>query len=194
MENDNLTLDDLIRAYLRFKEWMDYDAERSAYCAKEIIVMQKLFGTKYITAPANLTMFGYDDLLSAMEKRQADLTALTEAIDGSSGEDEIDGLLKEVEKTSFKSTTHYFITLHQAIWQAVDSARLDVESDHEELVLDSEPFDDHFEEVDDAMFEEIRIFIISEHPQIEFMSFPQKTAYDLGLPKRAPQPIAYIIH
>lgn len=194
MGNGNLALDDLVHTYLRFKEWMDYDAERSAYCAKEIIVMQKLFGTAYIIVPADLATFGHDELLNAMDKRQVDLTALTKAIDGSADEDEIDDLFREVEKTSFKSTTHYFITLHQAIWQAVDSVRLDVESDHEEFVLDSEPFDDHFEEVDDAMFEEIRDFIISEHPQIEFISFPLETAYDLGLPRRVPDPIVYVFH
>jgi len=187
MGNDNLTLDNLIRAYLRFKEWMDYDAERSAYCAKEIIVMQKLFGTAYITVPADLATSGYDELLSVMDKRQTDLVALTGIIDGSADEGEINDLLREVDKTSFKSTTHYFITLHQAVLQAADSVRLDVALDQEEFVLDSEPFDDHFEEVHDAMFEEIRDFIISEHPKIKFISYPLETAYDLGLPRRAPE-------
>lgn len=190
MEIDNLNLDDLIRAYLRFKDWMDYDeSDRSAYCAKEIIVMQQLFGTAYVTAPAELVTASFEDLLRAMEKRRAVLGLLIDAIHGSTEGSEIDDLLSEVDRTSFKSTVHYFTSLHQAIWQTAESAITDVGLGQEELVLDTEPIDDHFDEVTEAAFEDIRAFIVSEHPKIELMSFPAERAYDLGLPRRAPEPI-----
>ncbi|MDH2916027.1 MAG: hypothetical protein PXX77_04030 [Gallionella sp.] len=189
MGKDCLDLDYLIRAYLRFKEWMDYDIERSAYCAMEIIVMQKLFGTAYITVPANLATASYEELLDAMEERQNVLNDLTYSIDMSAGIDEIHRLLNEVNKTTFKSTVHYFVTLHEAITQVAASATYDPDSDKTEPVIDTEPFEDHFEEADEVLFEEIKAFIIRHYPKIESLSFPIETRHVMGLPRHAPNPV-----
>ena len=187
--NDPVTLDDLISAYIRFKEWMDYDTERSAYCAKEIAIMQTLFGTAYIKVPTVLLDATHEEMLNVMEERQAALSALAGVVDASAEEDEIDDLLREVDRTTFRSTVHYFITLHEAIWQAVESVSFEDESDTEKYTIDAEPFEDHFEEVTEDLFEDIHAFIISEHPEIELMSFPVEKLYELGLPRRAPEPI-----
>ena len=187
--NDPVTLDDLITAYLRFKEWMDYDLERSAYCAKEIIVMQALFKTAYIKVPLNLDSRSHEEILNAMEERQVKLTALTSAIDVSADEDEIDDLLRDVDKSTFKSTLHYFTTLHEAICQAIQGAGIEDDSNSGKCTIDVEPIEDYFEEIDENSFEYIRSFIISEYPEIEFMNFPIENVYALGLPRQAPAPI-----
>ena len=189
--SDSVSLNDLIMAYLRFKEWMDYDTERSAYCAKEIAIMQALFGTSYIKVPFVLLGATHEELLNAMEERQAKLTALAGAVDASAEEDEIADLLRDVDRTTFRSTVHYFITLHEAIWQAAESVSFEDESNPEKYTIDNEPFEDHFEEVNEALFEDIRAFIISEHPEIKSITFPVEKVYTLGLPRHVPEPIDY---
>jgi hypothetical protein len=195
--NDPVTLDDLINAYLRFKEWMDYDTERSAYCAKEIIVLQKLFGIPYVTVPRQLADASYEDLLSIMEDRLDLIVAHNGAIDDTLYNDdfddedrqEIDDLMREIDKTSFRSTVHYFKTLHQAINEAAQSVVIIDPSDPESYTIDTEPFDDCFAEASDTLIDQIREFILSEHPRLESMSFPLERAYSLGLPRKAPEPI-----
>lgn len=49
-----------------------------------------------------------------------------------------------------------------------------LESDQEKMVLDTELIGDHFDKVDEATFEDIRAFIISEHLGIETKIFCQK--------------------
>ena len=193
-EKDNLDLDDLIRAYLRFKEWMDYDAERSAYSAKEIIVMQKLFGTSYVTVPANLVTASHEKLLSVMDKRISDMCALTGAVDDLSDECVASELLKVVDETSFKSSVHYFAPLFQALWQGIRNAGFDVESGQDLWTVDHEPLEDYFDEVEEPPFEETRAFIISEHPRIGSVCFSREMLYALGLPKQSPVPIPYAVH
>lgn len=187
--NDPVNLNDLIRAYIRFKDWMDYEAERSAYSAKEIVVMQALFGTGYIIVPPELIDASYEELLDAMESRQTLLVALSEALYDPTSEGKFDDLQLEVDKSTFRSTVHYFTTLYEAIYHAADNVSFEDESDPENHTIDNEPFDDHFDEVDEAMFEEVRNFIISEHPKIELMAFPVEKAYALGLPRQVPDPI-----
>lgn len=187
--NDPVTLDDLITAYLRLKEWMDYDLERSAYCAKEIIVMQALFKTAYIKVPFNLANASHEEMLNAMEERQVKLTALTRAVDASADEDEIDDLLRDVDKSTFKSTVHYFTTLHEAICQAIQGAGIEDDAYSGKCTIDAEPIEEHFEEIDENSFEYIRSLIISEHPEIEFINFPIENVYALALPRQAPAPM-----
>jgi hypothetical protein len=193
-ENGHLNLDDLIRAYLRFKEWMDYDVERSAYCAMEIIVMQKLFGTAYVTVPADLVAASHVKLLSVMDKRISDMQALAGAIDDLADECVTDELLKVVDKTSFQSSVPYFTTLFQALWQGIRNAGFGVESCQEIWTVDHEPVEDYFDEVEEPPFEKIRAFIISEHPRIKSVCFPREMLYALGLPKQSPAPIPYVVH
>lgn len=102
-------------------------------------------------------------------------------------------LLNEANKTTFKSTAHYFVTLQEAIFQVADSATYDPDADKTEPVLDTEPFDDHFEEADEVLFEEIRAFIISHYPKIESLSFPIETLHVMGLPRHAPNPVPDVI-
>lgn len=193
-ENDHLNLDDLIRAYLRFKEWMDYDVERSAYSAKEIIVMQKLFGTTYVTVPANLVAASHEKLLSVMDKRISDMQTLAGAIDDLADEKVTNDLLKVVDETTFQSLVPYFTPLFQALWQGVGAAGFEIESGQNMWTLDIEPIDDYFDEIEEPPFEEIRAFIISEHPQIESVRFAREKLYALGLPKQSPDPIPYVVH
>lgn len=163
-ENDHLNLDDLIRAYLRFKEWMDYDAERSAYSAKEITVMQKLFGTTYVIVPANLVAASYEKLLSVMDKRISDMQTLAGAIDDLADERVTNELLKVVNETTFQSSVSYFTPLFQTLWQGIRNAGFDIESGQNKWTLEKEQFDDYFDEIEGPPFEETRAFIISEHP------------------------------
>ncbi len=183
---DSVALDDLVRSYLRFKDWMDHDTEHSAYCAKEIIAMQALFGTAYVKVPSDLITASYEELLACMEERQVTLEMFTEAIHTSADEDETRGLLMELEKSSFKSNVHYFTTLFEAILQTSASIRQDDEKELGNLVLDEEPLEDHFEESNEATFESIRAFIVTEHPETEFMNFSTEKLYSLGLPRLAP--------
>lgn len=187
--NDPINLDDLIHTYVRFRDWMDYDAERSAYSAKEVTVMQQLFKTAYVIAPHSLTDATYEELAKVMEHRQALLISLNEELYNPSGEGVFDDLRLEIDKSTFRTTVHYFTTLHEAIWHAADSVTFDDEPAPENYSIDSEPFDDHFDEVDEAAFDDIRAFIISEHPGIEQVTFPVENAYALGLPRQVPDPI-----
>lgn len=168
---------------------MDYDAERSAYSAKEVIIMQQLFKTAYVVVPSDLREAIYEELVAAMEHRQTLLSTLTREIDEPSGTGLFDDLRLEVDKSTFRTTIHYFTTLHEAIWHAADSVIFDDESSPENYSIDSEPFDDHFDEVDEATFDDIRDFIVSEHPGIEQVTFPVEKAYALGLPRQIPDPI-----
>jgi hypothetical protein len=187
--NDPINLDDLVRAYVRFRDWMDYDAERSAYSAKEIITMQQLFKTAYVVIPRALRNATYEELATIMQHRQALLASFTEEIYNPGSEGVFDDLRLEIDKSTFRTTVHYFTTLHEAIWQAADSITFDDESAPENYSIDSEPFDEHFDEVDEATFDDIRAFIISEHPGIEQVTFPVENAYALGLPRQIPDPI-----
>jgi len=187
--NDPINLDDLIRAYVRFRDWMDYDAERSAYSAKEAIVMQQLFKTVYVVAPPALRNATYEELATIMQHRQALLASFTEETYNPSSKGVFDDLRWEIDKSTFRTTVHYFTTLHEAIWQAADSISFDDASAPENYSIDSEPFDEHFDEVDEASFDDIRSFIISEHPGIEEVTFPVEKAYALGLPRQVPDPI-----
>lgn len=193
-ENDHLNLDDLIRTYLRFKEWMDYDAEHSAYSAKEIIVMRKLFGTAYVTVPADLVAASHEKLLNVMDKRISDMQALAGAIDSLADESVTNELLKVVDETSFQSSAPYFTTLFQGLWQTIRNAGFDIESGQDIWTVDHELVEDYYDEVEKPPFEEIRTFIISEHPRIESVCFSREKLYALGLPKQSPDPIPYVVH
>lgn len=184
--NDPVTLDDLVRSYLRFKDWMGHDTEHSAYCAKEIIVMQALFGTAYITVPPVLVTASYEELLACMEKRQITMRRFIDAVHTPSDYDKVDDLLEELNKSNFTSGVHYFTTLFEAIMQTAASARQNDEQEPGNLVIDEEPLEDHFEESNEATFESIRDFIITEYPKTEFMSFPKERLHSLGLPRSAP--------
>ena len=151
--------------------------------------MQTLFKTAYINVPPNLVDASYGELLSVMEKRQTLINDFHEAVYNSTDEDRLDDVLMEMDKSTFKSTVYYFTTLHEAICQAVESVSFENESNPGKYTIDAEPFEDHFEEVNEDSFEDIRAFIISEHPKIEPMSFPVEKVYKLGLPKCAPEPI-----
>ena len=186
--SDPVTFDDLVRAYFRYKEWMDYDLERSAYCAKEIIVMQSLFGTAYVRVPSAVASASYEELLTFMENRFATMEARNDVVYGSSDEGELRDLDAQLHRTSFRSDVQEFMTLHEALEIATSSAR---RSDEGEIIVDDEPFDDCFAPVDDATYERIRAFIVSEHPEIEAKSFPAEKVYTLGLPRQPPDPIDY---
>lgn len=186
--NDPISLDDLIRAYIRFRDWMDYDPERSAYSAKEIIIMQQLFRTGYVVVPPALRDATYEELTDALEHRLELIGSLNEEIYNPSGTGAFDDLSAEIEKTTFSTTVHYFTTLHEAICHAADSVTYD-DSKPEGYSIDAEPFDDHFDAVDEVSFENIRAFIVSEHPGIERLTFPAEKAYALGLPRQMPDPI-----
>lgn len=184
--NDPVTLDDLVHSYLRYKNWMDYDTEHSAYCAKEIIVMQALFGTAYITAPPFLVTVSYEELLACMEKRQVTMGMFSDAVHTQTDRDTFDNLLEELTKSSFTSGVHYFTTLFEAVMQTAASARQNDEQERGNLLLDEEPLQDHFEEPNEATFEIIKNFIITEYPKTEFMSFSKERLHGLGLPRSAP--------
>lgn len=151
--------------------------------------MQQLFKTAYVVVPISLRNATYEELAVAMEHRQELLTALTREIDEPSGIVGLfDDLRQEVSKSTFRTTVHYFTTLHEAIWHAADSVTFD-DSKPEGYSIDAEPFDDHFDEVDEASFEDIRAFIVSENPGIERLTFSAEKAYVLGLPRQMPDPI-----
>ena len=184
--NDTVTVDDLVRSYLRYKDWMDHDTEHSAYCAMDIILMQVLFGTTCIKVPPNLVDASYEELLACMEKRQVTLAMFIDAAHESIGENETDHFLSELEMSTFKSEVHYFTTLFEAILQTAESVRQDDEQEPSYLELDEEPLEDHFAEPDDATLETIRAFILTQHPRTEFMSFPAAKLHRMGLPTSAP--------
>ncbi|MBI3373618.1 MAG: hypothetical protein HY017_17980 [Betaproteobacteria bacterium] len=191
MDTRQIQLNDLILAYLRYKNWMDYDTVHSAFCAEEIIVMQALFGTAYIKVPAALITASYEELLACMDKRQATLRMQTDAVYSSTYEDQIDDILKELEKSALKSELHYFTALHEATMRTAASARWDIEQESGKLALDKEPLEDYYEKSDEATIERIRTLIIAEHPEIESMSFPVEKLRDMGLPKQPPEPVGW---
>ncbi len=188
MLRDSVTIDDLVAAYLRFKEWMDYDLERSAYCAKEIMVLQELFGVSYVVVPPALRNSSHSELLQAMAERMALLDELLDAIYYPADDGKYERVLGAMDKTTFRSTVHYFTTLHEAIFQAADSIVFEDPDDPERYPIDSEPFDDHYD-TSDALVEGVRDFIISEHPRLESVSFSLEKVYALGLPRIVPPPI-----
>lgn len=195
-DRNSVTLDDLIEAYLRFKEWMDYDAERSAYSALEIAVMQKLFGTSYIAVPDALSAAGYGAMLSAMEQRMAligrYIDAIHASVDGDDDDPEDTTLLREeLDRTTFLSSVPWFITLHQAIHDAASSVRVGASGDASGYTIDESPFDDWLDEASDDEVASIRAFIIEDHPGIDALRFPRAALYELGLPQQAPEPIDY---
>ena len=184
--NRTVGVDDLVRSYLRYKDWMDHDAESSAYCVKEVIVMQELFGTAYIKAPPNLASASYEELLACMEKRQDTLCKFTYATHTPEHEDGIDDIYQEIEKTQFRSEVHYFVTLFEALMQCASSAQLNDPGESEVFELDKEPLEDHFEKTTEAMFETIRDFIVAEHPGIDRKRFSVDRLQQMGLPPVAP--------
>jgi len=184
--NDTVTVDDLVRSYLRYKDWMGYDVEHSAYCAMDIIVMQALFGTAYIKVPAHLVAASYEQLLAAMEERRVTMRRYIDAVHEFADESDTNDILMELEKTSFKSEVHYFTTLFEVVRQAAASAHQVEEDDPKSIVIDESIIEDHFEEMDEASFESIKAFIVGEHPKVEFMSFPTERLHRMGLPRTAP--------
>ena len=166
MLKEPVTLSDLVSAYLRFKEWMDCDAERSAYCAMEIMIMQRLFGTRYVIPPGDLGNASYEQLLIAMTKRQADLRLFTDLVHESNDEDTFEDVVADLRKTTFFSKVGPFATTFQVLSEGAF-------------------FDSHFygESPD-----ELRAFILSEFPAIEKLTFSKDSLYEAGLPKIAPEP------
>ena len=192
--NDPICVDDLIEAYLRFKEWMDYDTRRAAYAAKEVAVLQELFGTSYVEIPAGLEEASHEELLDVMYERQELLSAYVGALDelefreesDPEEEDRVEELLHQIDRTSYRTTVHYFRTLHEALQEA---ARVVMEEG--DLPEDSDIYEDQFRKLDADEVEEIRSFILSEHPELAAVTFPLERAYALGLPSHRPEPIEH---
>lgn len=182
--HDPITLDDLVRAYIRYKEWMDYDEVKSAYCLKEIMILQSLFGISYITPPAALRNASYPALLNVMTSRIALLTAYFQAIENPKDDLDTEEVLEKIQDSNFTSTVHYFTTLFEAITSAAENAAY---SPSGNVVLDEEPFEDHFAELDEALNDEIRAFILEDHPGIAEKTFPLATVYEMGLPMDVPK-------
>ncbi len=186
MYNDPVTTDDLIKVYLRFKEWMDYDHERSPYCAMEVKVFQELFGTAYVVVPRALTNATYADMQEAMHERLALIDEMHDAIYNPAEDGKFERVLQEMDKTTFRSTVHYFQTLHEAITQMTDSVVVDESGELQSI--DDEPMEDYLDQ-SDALFDEVHDFILSEHPELKTVSFPLERVYALGLPRNPPLPI-----
>ena len=192
MEIRVVRLRELILAYLRFREWMDHDAEHSAFCAKEIIVMQALFGTAYITVPDSLAKASYEELLVRMAERQEMLCEYTAAVYESPDADSLRVIGSELEKHEFRSKLYYFTPMHQAIMQAAMGATQNVAGDPGDVAIDEESIEDHFRETNQSTIARIRAQIVADHPGIESVAFPVEKLRALGLPK--PSPFLFIDH
>ncbi len=185
-----ITVDDLIEAYLRFKDWMGYDVSHSAYCIKEVMAMQALFGTAYISFPPTLDVESYEELLTLMKDREDVACRWTEVVETTGSEDEMAQLERILELISPKSQVHYFTTMFQAILDTAATADLiDKPDGSQSLHLDQEPFDDHFEVPDEAYRAEIRKFMVGENFGIDELAFPVKALHKLGVPKIRPRGI-----
>ena len=186
-----VTVDDLIQAYLRFKDWICEEIERSAYSAKEMLIMQELFGTSYVKFPAGLPTESYADVCAFMKNRDdvhaRFMVALYFPENG-----QLDALLEEELRLGFISEVHYFMPISQAIMQTAASVRPDNETGNP--IFDEEIMEDQFQETDEATVETIRRFVIAEHPEIEFMTFPREKLYAMGLPRTTPDAICQVLN
>ncbi len=119
------------------------------------------------------------------------VNAIYSSVDGDAHADQADSedWLREIDKTTFRSSVDQFKTLHEAIHEVAASVVFDSTTGPADYSIDTEPFEDHFDEVNDHKFDSIRAFMIAEYPDIEFLSFPLERVYDLGLPRQAPEPI-----
>ncbi len=184
------TVDHLVEAYLRFKDWMDYDASHAAYCIREVMAMQKLFGTSYVEFPNTLYVDSYERLLAIMQDREDMLCRWTEIAETTADVDEMDRLARVLERTAPHVTVHYFTTLTEAVHEMVTTAEAIVAPDGSYTVeMEKGLSEDHFQASDDAYKWEIRKFIVSENPGIDGFQFPVSKLHDLGVPAIRPEPI-----